>query len=329
MFKNKVHALLEQYLDCWLRNPKNHGKEPFVSIKIFEFDPGRMKRTTKLESRWVPVKKVQILKEVENTFSQRVNENKPVAAAKLLNSKVKFKVVNEVTEHEYVDHHLMCDIEILEDPILTTYTKITSTTSKVIEENNVVLSSGLPVELINQGPVNLELHTLDLEKCVDKIMEYKECVIPQINKVEVKIQTPKNENVSTQTDDHLLHDFQETERKIFQIYKDQEDLIKANDINNKINKIYGLKNTIAENIKSYYNNLQALNESKKRFRNVHIGKVLQEKVEGFIEDEGYISAIPSIIEYLGNIVMKHISDNDPIIVQIRMMYSKAMAKRMK
>lgn len=69
--KRFLFGLIERGLERYFMNPKNQGIEPFVSTKIFQFDPDRMKdnrdeiiKKQSIENPIIKVKKTKVTNKI-------------------------------------------------------------------------------------------------------------------------------------------------------------------------------------------------------------------------------------------------------------------------
>lgn len=145
-----IHGLLDKYLIGWKMNPKNKGHRPFVSIKIFQYDPERMKKTTKNFLKINPCVTVR-----KKRIKQKIKKKKSTTKShQWVGEEHESKKVNEIVEFTetevLVDESVHCHIENYEEmPIVPVY--MINKQSNLITNNNIALFPSIK-PLIDQFP---------------------------------------------------------------------------------------------------------------------------------------------------------------------------------
>lgn len=145
-----IHGLLDRYLYRWRQNPLNKGFKPFVSIKIFQYDPNRMKKTSrdfKTENSSVIVRKKKIKQKIKKKKHSRkthqwIGEEKEDIEV--------VETVEHIEKEVLADESVHCHIENYEEmPLIPVY--MINKQSNLITNNNIALFPEIK-PLIDQFP---------------------------------------------------------------------------------------------------------------------------------------------------------------------------------
>jgi hypothetical protein len=162
--KKKVflNNLLNNYLVSWFLDEKNDGKEPFISIKIFQYDESKMKegRDRIVEHQQKKMSKVKILKEDEKVITTehiKKDASKHWAGDKSNTKTVRTRkkritekdsiLTSEKQSTEFIDYdpEVHCFIENYNEVPLDTRYVIACGKETIIEKNELFFDSVEPL----------------------------------------------------------------------------------------------------------------------------------------------------------------------------------------
>jgi hypothetical protein len=162
--KKKVflNNLLNNYLVSWFLDEKNDGKDPFISIKIFQYDESKMKegKDRVVEHQQSKMSKLKVLKEVENSVTTKhmkketakhwVGDESNTKVVKSRKKRVKEKdsiLISEKQSSEFIDYdpEVHCFIENYNEVPIDTRYVVACGKETIIEKNELFFDSVVPL----------------------------------------------------------------------------------------------------------------------------------------------------------------------------------------
>jgi hypothetical protein len=197
--KDFLMGLMNTYLMMWFLDEKNEGKDPFISIKIFQYDESKMKEgLNKIkETQIVKTPKVKIIKQKKTQLKQVyikkektkhwLGDQEHVKVTNQTETKIKLKdAVLDSTELQTemipYDPEVHCFIENYNSiPIQGVYT-VACQTTHIIENNQILYPSVVPIHESIMGRAIIDPNAMvvlnrsydfDVERAVDLLSNSK------------------------------------------------------------------------------------------------------------------------------------------------------------